>query len=111
MMASMLFMLVSRLSKLFRRVIITFIQYLVFFVSALVPVRKGSICFSMKPGLYNGNSKYLYEFLVRSEGEVFDIFWLSDRVLNTGVLPIEKKFKGRFFRRYSLLGAVKFLRS
>lgn len=102
---------VSALLRLLRITMVSFLRNFIAVASLMAPRRKGSVCFAMKPGLYNGSSKYLFEFLFLNEQDSLSVFWLSDRVLHEGSCSIDDKFKDNFIQRYSLLGFWFFLRS
>ena len=78
-------------------------------IERLTPTKRGSICFSMTPGLYNGNSKHLFDHIVTHQYESINAFWLYDDALNLkSIDPVVVK---NMTKRYSLAGLWKFLRA
>ena len=83
--------------------------YVLIVLEILTPKKRGSVCFSMKVGLYNGNSKSLFEYIIAKIPSNLDPFWLYDdsQVLSS-LDPIAKK---RMCKRYSTIGVWQFLRA
>jgi len=83
-------------------------RYFIVVADFIVPVAKGTTCFSMRGSLYNGNSKVLFEYLSDSYNGKIKPFWLSE----SDFVACSKKLKNRnLLSRYSIYGFWSFLRS
>ena len=97
------------LHKAFFRNFKLFIGYALVVIERLIPKKRGSVCFSMTPGLYNGNSKSLFEHIITQPYGKLDAFWLYDHLLD--VRSVQPSASKKMFRRYSVIGGWRFLRA
>lgn len=86
-----------------------FLENAIFFLEKIAPKKKEVLCFSMAKCLYNGNSKALFEFIIKSNNSSLKAFWLYDKGFDKN--SVDPAFHRFLLKKYSLRGLFTFLRS